>query len=214
LVACERRLDRGHLRIQAGAVDQALANKVGQVELLLRDVNLEPQVLGVDSSHVQVRKIAHQADSKGGLEAGLVRVVVRIPQRCQTKRPARGVIIFRSQAFPAGVPQYVDEFHRLRCRLAIAEPRWLIAGRPVKADELRTVIGEVGPTKIFEAAGSHDRTQSGRCVLSLLERTGLSASGRPRTLADLREAWPAEQDTCDKKQNGVLKPSSGRHESC
>ena len=85
LVAWERRCDNGHLQTQIGAVDQELADKLGQVEFFLRDV--ESQMVRVDSSHVQIGKIAHDADGEGDLEARFLGVSVGAAQRCQAIRP-------------------------------------------------------------------------------------------------------------------------------
>jgi hypothetical protein len=103
----------------------------------------------------------------------------------------------------------VDEFKGLRCWLAVAEPREFVRGA-VEANEVRPVVGEIWPAKIFEASGGDDGTQPGG-ALGLLCGTGFGARGR--TFFDLRGGWIAEGYRCDKEQKGDLNPLCRSHES-
>src|ERR1700722_17392719 len=179
--------------MQIGAVHQALADKVGQIESLPRDVKRETRMLRVDSSHMQVGKIAHDADGKGNIEASFLSRVMRTSQQCQPVRPARCVVIVGSKALLIGILQYLDHFNGLRRRFAFADPRQRVSGRAVKISELGPVAGEVGPTKLSQVAGSDDRAHPGSYPLWFLCGTGFVA---------LTESRAAEPHECRQKQNG------------
>src|SRR5580704_11243937 len=106
---------------------------------------------------MQVGDVTHNADGHSSIEARFVVVLIGTLQQCQAIGPAWRIVIFRPKPLLIRVLKYLDQFKSLCGGLAVADPRQLVSGRAVKVVQMRPVVREVWPAKVFMATGVDDR---------------------------------------------------------
>src|ERR1700722_9159350 len=122
-------------------------------------------MLRVNSPHVQIRKVAHDANRERGIEARFLSVSMRTLERCKSVGPPRSIVIFRAKALLIGVFENLHQGKTLSRRLSIADPGRLVRKRTIKVDDLRPIMREARPPKIVKPARSCDRVDA--CTSSL-----------------------------------------------
>ena len=151
-------LDFTQQRGEIGDVDGVVGDKLGQIVLLVGDVDVEVEVLRIDAADPQVGDVAHHADGHEGVELG--DGVLRggggvfggfdAGDLLQARGPARGVVVLGVEALGAGVGEGLDERSGGDGGLEVAQPGDLIIAIVVEGGDERLVVGVVRPAQAGE----------------------------------------------------------------
>jgi hypothetical protein len=102
-------------------------------------------MLRVNSPHVQIRKVPHDANRERRIEPRFVTVSMRTPEHGNSARPARSIIILRAKPLLIGVFENLHQCKSLGRRLSVTDPGRLVCKRAIKIDDLRAIVREVWP---------------------------------------------------------------------